>query len=200
MIINDRLISSFALQGNMIEPFVGNQVRFKLIDGNKIGVISYGLGSYGYDIRLSKSEFYIYEASEGYVDPKAFDKGKLLRKIEISQDENGFFFEIPGNCGGVGVALEKLKMPENITALGFGKSTYTRSGLFANIPPIEAGWEGHLTLSFTNTNKVPVRIYADEGVAQLVFFEGESCTIAYGDRDGGGKYQGQGEEVTISKV
>jgi dCTP deaminase len=168
------------------------------VSGN--GVISYGLSSYGYDIRLSDKDFRIFRHLPGeIVDPKDFNP-KFLEKAELYHDEKGDYFIIPGNSYGLGVTIERVAMPDNVTAICIGKSSYARCGIIANITPIEAGWAGHITLEFSNSSSADVKIYANEGVAQLLFFEGEPCMTPYSKRKGGGKYQGQSEQVTLPKV
>jgi dCTP deaminase len=114
----------------------------------------------------------------------------------LHHDEYGAYFIIPGHSYGLGVAIERLKLPDYVTALAIGKSTYARLGLIANITPAEAGWEGHLTLEFSNASPADIRVYANEGVVQLLFFTGNPCKIGYGD----GKYQGQKEAIVFAKV
>lgn len=178
----------------MIEPFEPELVRYK----EDIAVISYGLGSYGYDIRLSPSEFRIFRHIPGtVVDPKNFNPDNLEPTV-IHQDENGSYFILPAHSYGLGVALEKLDIPNNITVLCIGKSSYARVGIIANLTPAEAGWRGHLTLEFSNSSSADCRIYANEGCCQLLFFEGEPCGISYETRKG--KYQDQPQKVIFSRV
>ncbi|AKG24495.1 dCTP deaminase [Calothrix sp. 336/3] len=161
-------------------------------------VISYGLSSYGYDIRLSPVEFRIFRHVPGTViDPKNFNP-QNLEPTELHTDANGDYFILPAHSYGLGVALEKLSVPENITVICIGKSTYARCGIIANLTPAEAAWRGHLTLEFSNSSSADCRIYAREGVVQLLFLEGEPCAISYETRQG--KYQDQAENVTLAKV
>lgn len=193
MIKNDSWIEQNASQG-MIQPFIPGLIR-KLDDH---GVISYGLSSYGYDIRLSPKEFRVFRHIPGTViNPKNFNP-ENLEPIELKTDEFGDYFIIPGNSYALGVALERLAIPSNVTVICIGKSTYARCGIIANLTPGEAGWEGHLTLEFSNSSNTDCRIYANEGVVQLLFFEGEQCDTTYQDRQG--KYQNQPESITIAKV
>ena len=181
------------LQDGMLFPFVDYSVR---TTGTR-KVISYGLSSYGYDIRLSPQEFLVFRHIPGtVVDPKKFNRDNLV-KIPIQCDDTGEFFVIPAHSYGLGVSLEKLSMPPDVTAVCVGKSTYARCGVIANITPVEAGWSGHLTLEFSNSSSADCRIYANEGVVQLLFFQGERCTTTYADRFG--KYQDQAHEVTIAR-
>jgi dCTP deaminase len=183
----------------MIEPFVDHIVRE--VDGRKI--LSYGLGSYGYDVRLSAAEFFIYKdfepGSDAIVDPKNFSKDKCLIKQELQCDDKGnVFFMMPPKSYGVAVVEECLDMPADVTAIGFCKSSYTRSCINTHITPIEAGWRGHLTVAMSNLSPLPARIYANEGLAQILFFRSNECRTSYEDRQG--KYQDQGKSVTTSKV
>ncbi|BAU66392.1 MAG: dCTP deaminase [Stanieria sp.] len=193
MIKNDTWITEMANKG-MISPFEPKLIR-KIKD---IPVISYGLGSFGYDIRLSPSEFRIFRHIPGtVVDPKNFNPDNL-EPTPLHQDENGSYFILPAHSYGLGVALEKLALPDNITVLCIGKSTYARVGLIANLTPAEAGWRGHLTLEFSNSSSADCRIYASEGVVQLLFLEGDRCDVSYDTRQG--KYQDQPQQVVFSKV
>lgn len=209
MIKNDIWIKKQAKQG-MITPFQPALIRKVETQAGGFGipdpqvskwekpVISYGLSSYGYDIRLSPKEFKIFRHIPGKViDPKNFNAGNL-ETTELSHDKNGSFFILPAHSYGLGVALELLKVPDNITVLAIGKSTYCRCGIIANLSPAESGWIGHLTLEFSNSSSADCRIYANEGVVQLLFFEGEPCETTYAARSG--KYQGQPEQVITARV
>lgn len=196
-IMNDTWIKVKALNG-MITPFVPSLVRKRRDENASLNVISYGLSSYGYDIRLSPNDFRIFRHVPGkIIDPKNFNP-QNLEPAELHQDEQGEFFILPGHTYGLGVALEKLAIPDNVTVLCIGKSTYARAGIIANLTPAEAGWRGHLTLEFSNSSHADARIYANEGCVQLLFFEGEACECSYEDRKG--KYQDQGHEITMAKV
>ena len=169
-------------------------------DARAVSTISWGLSSYGYDIRLSPHDFRIFRHIPGtVVDPKKFNP-KNLEQAELHTDEDGSsYFIIPANSYGLGASLESIKMPANVTAICLGKSTYARVGVIANTTPLEASWQGQsITLEFSNASSADVKIYANEGVVQLLFFEGESCQTTYADR--GGKYQNQGSGVTLPKV
>lgn len=193
MLKNDRWIH-LAADNGLIHPFEKNQVR--QVDDTK--VISYGCSSSGYDIRLSPKEFRIFRHIPGsIVDPKNFDP-RHLEEALLYSDDTGQYFVIPGNTYGLGVALERLKLPRNITTLCIGKSTYCRVGLIANLSPAEPGWEGHLTLEFSNSSNADIKLYANEGVVQLLFLECEPVMISYSDRSG--KYQSQDERVTTARV
>jgi len=199
MIKNDTWITQMASKG-MIKPFETSLVRQLQPDDALVirPVISYGLSSYGYDIRLSPSEFRIFRHIPGTViDPKNFNPDNLEPSF-LHQDNSGSYFVLPAHSYGLGVALERLEVPENITVICIGKSTYARCGIIANLTPAEAAWRGHLTLEFSNSSSADCRIYANEGVVQLLFLEGEPCEVSYETRRG--KYQDQVEKVTLARV
>jgi dCTP deaminase len=183
---SDRWIRRMAAQG-MIEPFEGDQVSS--VDGHR--VISYGTSSYGYDIRCS-DEFKIFtNINSAIVDPKAFDESSFV-------DFRGPCCIIPPNSFALARTVEYFRIPRNVLTICLGKSTYARCGIIVNVTPFEPEWEGYVTLEFSNTTPLPARIYANEGVAQVVFFEGdESCEVSYKDRKG--KYQGQ-SGVTLPRA
>lgn len=209
MIKNDIWIKWQASQG-MIAPFEPQLIRKVETEASGFGtpdpqrlkwgksVISYGLSSYGYDIRLSPKEFKIFRHIPGSViDPKNFNPDNL-EQAKLHGDSNGHYFILPAHSYGLGIALERIQMPPNVTAICIGKSTYARCGIIANLTPIEAMWIGHLTLEFSNSSSADCRIYANEGVVQLLFFEGEPCEITYETRKG--KYQNQPESVITARV
>jgi len=199
VIKNDIWITEMAQKG-MIAPFESSLIR-KIPKDTPVAaqpVISYGLSSYGYDIRLSSAEFRIFRHIPGtVVDPKNFNP-QNLEPTPLHTDNDGSYFILPAHSYGLGVALEKLEVPNNITVICIGKSTYARCGIIANLTPAEAAWRGHLTLEFSNSSSADCRIYANEGVVQLLFLEGEPCAISYEARQG--KYQDQLEKVTLAKV
>jgi dCTP deaminase len=193
VIKNDTWIIQLASKG-MIAPFQPKLVR-RL---DELPVISYGLSSFGYDIRLSPLEFRIFRHIPGtVVDPKNFNPDNL-EPTPLHTDENGSYFILPAHSYGLGVALERLEVPDNITVLCIGKSSYARVGIIANLTPAEAGWRGHLTLEFSNSSSADCRIYANEGCCQLLFLEGDPCSISYETRRG--KYQDQPQQVVFSRV
>jgi dCTP deaminase len=197
VIKNDIWIKKMAQQG-MITPFEPSLIRETTENGVARRVISYGLSSYGYDIRLSSKEFRIFRHIPGTViDPKNFNP-QNLESTQLHTDGDDSYFILPAHSYGLGVALEKLSVPENITVICIGKSTYARCGIIANLTPAEAAWRGHLTLEFSNSSSADCRIYASEGVVQLLFLEGEPCETSYDARQG--KYQDQSEIVTLAKV
>ena len=199
MIKNDAWIAKMAVEG-MIEPFQPSLVRQLTQAETSVSqpVISYGLSSYGYDIRLSPAEFRIFRHIPGtVVDPKNFSPANL-EPTELKTDASGSYFILPAHSYGLGVALEKISVPDNISVICIGKSTYARCGIIANLTPAEAGWRGHLTLEFSNSSSADCRMYANEGVLQLMFFEGEPCQVSYDTRQG--KYQDQDEQVTLARI
>lgn len=193
-ILCDAEIKQLAQEQEMIAPFQDHLVTSK--DGRK--VLSYGLSSYGYDIRLSPKQCLIFgRIQEGVSDPKDFNP-KILADSELLEDERGQYFLLPpyGYC--LAVAEERLKLPKDVTVIAMGKSTYARSGIIANITPAEAGWEGYLTLEISNATGLFNRIYANEGIIQLLFLRGNPCETSYQDRKG--KYQNQAQEVVYSRA
>ncbi|MEA5570544.1 dCTP deaminase [Calothrix sp. UHCC 0171] len=185
-------------QQGMITPFEPSLIRETNENDVTRRVISYGLSSYGYDIRLSPKEFRIFRHIPGTViDPKNFNP-QNLESSQLHTDTQGSYFILPAHSYGLGVALEKLAVPGNITVICIGKSTFARCGIIANLTPAEAAWRGHLTLEFSNSSSADCRIYANEGVVQLLFLEGEPCETSYDARQG--KYQDQDEIVTLAKV
>ena len=193
-ILADWEISSLCDSREMISPFTKTLINE--VEDKKI--LSYGLGSYGYDIRLSPEQCLLFGGTQrGDCDPKNFDSD-ILKPLELKEDESGQYFVLPpyGYC--LGVALERLVLPKNVTVVAVGKSTYARSGIMVNITPAEAGWEGYLTLEISNCTGLFNRIYANEGITQLLFYTGETCAVSYQDRKG--KYQCQPAEVVLPTV
>ena len=184
---SDRWIRRMAEAHRMIEPFEPGQVR-QHADGGKL--ISYGTSSYGYDVRCA-SEFKIFtNINSTIVDPKNFDPQSF---VDVHQD----VCIIPPNSFALARTVEYFRIPRNVLVVCLGKSTYARCGIIVNVTPLEPEWEGHVTLEFSNTTPLPARIYANEGVAQMLFFESdETCEVSYRDR--GGKYQGQ-QGVTLPR-
>lgn len=175
---SDRWIRKMAAQG-MIEPFEPNQVRY--VNNRKI--VSYGTSSYGYDIRCA-NEFKVFtNINSTIVDPKDFDPASF---VDVVSD----VCIIPPNSFALARTVEYFRIPRNVLTICLGKSTYARCGIIVNVTPFEPEWEGFVTLEFSNTTPLPAKIYANEGCAQVLFFEGdEECETSYRDR--GGKYQGQ---------
>ena len=185
---SDKWITEMSKTQSMIEPFSENQVRLDK-DGEKL--ISYGVSSYGYDVRCS-NEFKVFtNIHSAIVDPKSFDEKSF---VDIESD----ICVIPPNSFALARTVEYFKIPRNVLTVCLGKSTYARCGIIVNVTPLEPEWEGHVTLEFSNTTNLPAKIYAREGVAQMLFFESdEECSVSYKDR--GGKYQGQ-TGVTLPKT
>jgi dCTP deaminase len=197
MIKNDHWIREQAALG-MISPFEPSLIRERETNIGMQKALSYGCSSYGYDLRLSVQEFLVFRHVPGTImDPKAFNPDNL-ESVRLYSDGHGDYFILPAHSYGLGVALEYLKIPSNITCLFIGKSTYARMGVIANLTPGEAGWCGHLTLEFSNSSGADCRIYANEGIVQALFFKGEPCDVSYADRIG--KYQNQSENVTLARV
>ena len=193
MILNDIQIAELARHG-MIEPFSSRLISHT----DERPVLSYGLSSYGYDLRLSPNEFKIFQHIPGtVVDPKRFNPDNL-KSAPLLQDAMGDYFILPSRSYGLGVAVESLHLPDNISAICVGKSTYARCGIIANITPAEAGWRGHLTLEFSNSSAADCRVYAMEGAVQMIFFKGDPGQTSYHAREG--KYQQQPPFITLPRV
>ncbi|MDP3184102.1 MAG: dCTP deaminase [Anaerolineales bacterium] len=171
----DHWIRKMAHEHRMIEPFIEGQVRN--------GVISYGVSSYGYDIRVA-DEFKIFtNVYSAIVDPKHFDPKSMV-------DYKGEVCVIPPNSFALARTIEYFRIPRNVLTICLGKSTYARCGIIVNVTPFEPEWQGFVTLEISNTTPLPAKIYANEGIAQVLFFEAdEECEISYADKKG--KYQGQ---------
>jgi len=185
---SDKWISEMSKNKKMIEPFSENQVR---IDEKGDKLISYGVSSYGYDVRCSNAFKVFTNIHSAIVDPKSFDEKSF---VDIESD----ICIIPPNSFALARTIEYFRIPRNVLTICLGKSTYARCGIIVNVTPLEPEWEGHVTLEFSNTTNLPAKIYAGEGVAQMLFFESdEECETSYKDR--GGKYQGQ-TGVTLPKT
>ena len=180
---SDRWIRRMALEHGMIEPFEQNQVRD--------GVVSYGLSSYGYDIRVA-DEFKVFtNINTTVIDPKNFDPRSFV-------DVKAPVCIIPPNSFALARTVEYFRIPRNVLTVCLGKSTYARCGIIVNVTPFEPEWEGTATLEISNTTPLPAKIYANEGIAQVLFFESdEPCEVSYGDRRG--KYLRQ-RDVTLPRV
>jgi dCTP deaminase len=177
---SDRWIRQMVLKHQMIDPFSDGQVR-KTEKG--VSIVSYGLSSYGYDLRVS-NEFKVFtNVFNTVVDPKAFDERSFVDfEVDICI--------IPPNSFALARSVEYFRIPRDVLAICLGKSTYARCGIIVNVTPLEPEWEGHVTLEISNTTPLPARIYAQEGLAQIVFVGGsEICETSYADRTG--KYMGQ---------
>ena len=180
---SDRWITEMAREHGMIDPFEAGQVRN--------GVISYGVSSYGYDIRIA-DEFRIFtNVNSTIVDPKNFDESSLVT-VE------GDYCVIPPNSFALARTVEYFRIPRSVLTICVGKSTYARCGIIVNVTPFEPEWEGYVTLEVSNTTPLPAKIYANEGIAQVLFFESdEVCQVSYADKKG--KYQGQ-KGLTLPKL
>ena len=172
---SDRWITRMALEKKMIEPFEPRQVRK--------GVISYGVSSYGYDVRVA-DEFKVFtNINNTVVDPKHFDPNSF---VTVKSD----ICIVPPNSFALARTVEYFRIPRNVLTICLGKSTYARCGIIVNVTPFEPEWEGIVTLEISNTTPLPAKIYANEGIAQVLFFESdEECEVSYADKKG--KYQGQ---------
>jgi dCTP deaminase len=179
----DHWIRKMALEHKMIEPFVDGQVRN--------GVISYGVSSYGYDIRVA-DEFKIFTNVFGaIVDPKNFDPKSMV-------DFRGDVCIVPPNSFALARTVEYFRIPRSVLTVCLGKSSYARCGIIINVTPFEPEWEGFVTLEISNTTPLPAKIYANEGIAQVLFFEAdEDCETSYADKKG--KYQGQ-QSIVLPKI
>ncbi len=184
---SDRWIREMAEQHGMIEPFEANQIRVN--DDSR--VISYGTSSYGYDVRCA-DEFKIFtNINSAIVDPKGFDESSF---VDLKADE----CVIPPNSFVLASTVEYFQIPRSVLTVCLGKSTYARCGIIINVTPLEPEWEGHVTIEISNSTPLPAKIYAHEGIAQMLFFESdEICATSYKDRSG--KYQGQ-TGVTLPKA
>ncbi len=182
---SDRWIRRMATEHAMIEPFADGQVR--------AGAISYGVSSYGYDMRVAP-EFKIFtNALSAIVDPKAFDPRSFV-------EFKGDVCVVPPNSFALARSIEYFRIPRNVLTICVGKSTYARCGIITNVTPFEPEWEGHVTLEISNTTPLPAKIYANEGIAQVLFFTadaGDECAVSYKDKKG--KYQAQ-RGITLPKL
>ncbi len=179
----DKWIKKMALEEKMIDPFVESQVREN--------VISYGLSSYGYDVRIADEYKIFTNLNSTIVDPKHFDPKSFV-------DFKGEVCIVPPNSFALGRTIEYFRIPRKTMTICVGKSTYARCGIITNVTPLEPCWEGYITLEVSNTTPLPAKIYSGEGIAQILFFESdEECLTSYADKKG--KYQGQ-TGVTLPKI
>ena len=180
---SDRWIKRMALEHKMIEPFVENQTR--------TGVVSYGVSSYGYDIRVA-DEFKVFtNIYNTVVDPKSFDPRSFV-------DMKADVCIIPPNSFALARTIEYFRIPRDVLTVCLGKSTYARCGIIVNVTPFEPEWEGHVTIEISNTTPLPAKIYANEGIAQVLFFQSdEPCEVSYADKKG--KYLKQ-RGVTLPRI
>ncbi len=182
---SDRWIRRMVRERHMIDPFADSQMR--------AGVISYGVSSYGYDMRVAR-EFRIFtNVHSPVVDPKCFDPNSF---VEVEGDH----CIIPPNSFALARSVEYFRIPRDVLTICVGKSTYARCGIITNVTPFEPEWEGHVTLEISNTTPLPAKIYANEGIAQVLFFEADEddvCDVSYADKHG--KYQAQ-QGVTLPRI
>ena len=179
----DKWIRKMALEEDMIVPFIENQVREN--------VISYGVSSYGYDVRIADEYKIFTNINSTIVDPKHFDPKSFV-------DFKGEVGIVPPNSFALGRTIEYFKIPRKTMTICVGKSTYARCGIITNVTPLEPGWEGYITLEVSNTTPLPAKIYSGEGIAQILFFESdEECLTSYAEKKG--KYQGQ-TGITLPKI
>ncbi len=172
---SDRWIKQMSLEHRMIEPFVEEQVRG--------GVISYGLSSYGYDMRVADEWKVFTNVFNTIVDPKHFDPRSF---VDIKAD----YCDIPPNSFALARSVEYLRIPRDVLCIVLGKSTIARCGIIVNVTPLEPEWQGFVTIEISNTTPLPARVYANEGIAQVLFLQSdEECAVSYGDK--AGKYQHQ---------
>jgi dCTP deaminase len=171
----------------LISPFEPKLIR--QIDGRRI--ISAGASSYGYDMRLADDGFRVFSPIHGReIDPKAFDEESLVEPPLRKTEDGSKYYLLAPHSYALGVTMETFRMPRNVTGIAMGKSTYARAGLLVNTTPLEAGWVGRLVVELANLADLPLRIYVNEGIGQVVFLQSdEDCDVSYEDR--GGKYQGQ---------
>ncbi len=180
---SDRWIRTEALQRGMIQPFSEKQV--------KEGVISYGLSSYGYDLRVADEWKIFTNVNSAVIDPKNFDERSFVSVVAES-------ILVPPNSFALARSVEYFRIPRDVLTICVGKSTYARCGIIVNVTPFEPEWEGYVTLEISNTTPLPARVYANEGLCQILFFQGdEPCEVSYADRRG--KYQGQ-QGIVLPKL
>ncbi|BCU82460.1 MULTISPECIES: dCTP deaminase [Polycladomyces] len=181
---SDKWIRKMALEHGMIEPFIDRNV-------GKGEAVSFGLSSYGYDLRVADEFKIFHNALNSIIDPKQIDSNSFI-------DFKGDVCIIPPNSFALARSVEYFRIPENVLAVCVGKSTYARCGIITNVTPFEPGWEGHVTLEISNTTPLPAKIYANEGLCQVLFFESdEACEVSYRAKQG--KYQHQ-RGITLPKV
>ena len=179
---SDKWIRKMSIEEKMIDPFTDNQIRK--------GTISYGLSSYGYDIRVSDEYKIFTNVNNSIVDPKKFDEKSFI-------DFKGDICIVPPNSFDLPRSIEYFRIPRNVLTICLGKSTYARCGIIVNVTPFEPEWEGHVTLEISNTTPLPAKIYSNEGLCQVLFFESdEMCEKSYLDKNG--KYQSQ-TGITLPK-
>jgi dCTP deaminase len=195
VIKSDKWILRMCEEYNLISPFERRLIR--QVEDRRL--ISFGLSSYGYDCRLAQDEFKVFSPIQGTeVDPKNFNPDNLLDIPLRTAADGSRYWLLPPHSYALGVTIEYFQIPRNVTAIALGKSTYARCGLIQNTTPLEADWKGRLVIELYNAANLPVRLYAEEGFVQIIFFESdEECAVSYSDR--AGKYQNQ-TGLTLAKV
>ena len=188
---NDSQIRDLIQRGMMEYAETSGKVRHDGVHP----VISYGISSYGYDIRLGRDVKVFVPMPGRIINPKRFDPFVLVEPI-IQHDADGEWFELPPHSFMLGVTVEYIRVPQNVLCICLGKSTYARCGLILNTTPFEPGWEGHVTLELSNTTPLPAKIFINEGIGQVIFLQGDPPEQGYGQ----GKYQHQGAQITLPKV
>lgn len=184
-----------AQDAQLIQPFDAQLVR--AVNGRRI--ISAGASSYGYDMRLADDGFRVFSPIHGReIDPKYFDEECLIEPPLRAADDGAQYYLMPPHSYSLGVTVETFRMPRNVTGIALGKSTYARAGLLVNTTPLEAGWTGRLVVELANLADLPLRVYVNEGIGQVIFLQSdEDCDVSYEDR--GGKYQNQ-NGLTYSRL
>jgi dCTP deaminase len=184
---SDRWIRLMAEEHKLIDPF--NPTLVRETEGRRI--ISAGASSYGYDMRLADDGFRVFSPIHGReIDPKRFDEDSLVEPPLRTAEDGSRYHLMPPHSYALGVTVETFRMPRNVTGICMGKSTYARAGLLVNTTPLEAGWQGRLVIELGNLADLPIRVYVNEGIGQVLFFQSDDdCDVSYQDR--GGKYQGQ---------
>ena len=184
---SDRWIRRMAEEHQLIQPFEAALVR----ESSGRRIISAGASSYGYDMRLADDGFRVFSPIHSReIDPKRFDEDSLVEAPLRDAEDGSRYYLMPPHSYALGVTVETFRMPRRVTGVALGKSTYARAGLLVNTTPLEAGWTGRLVVELANLADLPLRVYVNEGIGQVLFFESdEDCATSYDDR--GGKYQGQ---------
>lgn len=201
MLLNDNAIRALCASG-MIVPYEAEQKRECERSPGPFGwhwpAISYGVSSFGYDLRLADDGFRVFSPHHAReIDPKAFDDASLVETPLRETDDGAQYYLIPPYSYALGVTVETFQMPADVLGICVGKSTYARCGLIVNTTPLEPGWRGRLVLEMANTAPLPMRVYVGEGIAQCLFFRGEAPETNYADR--AGKYQDQ-QGLTLARV
>jgi len=204
MLLNDNAIRDLCAAG-MIAPYWPAQVREICRDPYREAPnrthrrsISFGISSFGYDLRLADDGFRVFSPHHAReIDPKVFDDASLIKTPLYQADDGARYYLIPPHSYALGVTVEAFQMPADVLGVCLGKSTYARCGLIVNTTPLEPGWCGRLVLELANVTPLPMRVYVNEGIAQCLFFRGETPATSYADR--AGKYQGQ-QGLTLARV